>query len=116
MNTFSNMEVANVKRYYNLEYKLGSEHENDAKEINTFFKEFKEQYRKADSKKEFFRVNNIKDNDSILYNLKLLLDLFDWEEITIEKINKVAKEHKKKPENILKTLCRRIEEYEKIKR
>ena len=114
MKTFSNMEVANVKRYYNLECKLGENDKQQVEEINKIFQDFKKQYINADTKKEFFRANNIDDN-SLLYNLKLIFDLFEWQEITIEKINKVSKEQKKKPENILKTLCRRIEEYKSIK-
>ena len=114
MNIFiRNMEAnENVKRYYNLECKLGENDKQQVEEVNKFFEQFKEQYRNADTKKEFFRANNIDDN-SLVYNLKLMLDLFDWQEITIEKINKVAKEHNKKPEHLLNTICKRIENYYK---
>ena len=112
MNIFiRNMEANESVKRYELNCKLTQENEKDAKEINTFFKEFKEQYRNADTKKEFFRVNNIKDNDGILFNLKLILDMFNWQEITVETINKVAKLHKKKPEHLLNTICKRIENY-----
>lgn len=113
MNNISTMEGASVKRYNDLKCKLGENDIQQVEEINKFLQQFKGEYRKADSKKDFCRVNNIPDGStqSIIYNLKLIFDLFNWEEITIEKINKVAKEHKKKSENILKTMIRRIEEY-----
>ena len=116
MSTVNTMEgVKSVKRYYNIKCKLDDKDINKVEEVNKFFEQFKEDYINADSKKEFFRVNNIKDNDSAIYNLKLILDLFNWGEISVETINKIAKINKKKAENILKTLCRRIEDYKLIK-
>ena len=102
--------------YKEIKCKLGENDKQQVEDVNKFFQDFKKQYINADSKKEFFRANNITTNDSNLYNLKIMLDLFEWQEITIESINKVAKENKKKAENILKTLCRRIEEYENSRR
>ena len=117
MNIFiRNMEAnESVKRYQIIECKLGENDKQRVEDVNKFFEQFKKEYKKADSKKEFYKVNNLKDNDSTIYNLKLIFDLFNWQEITIESINKVSKLHKKKAENILKTLCRRIEEYKSIK-
>ena len=113
-NTFIDMEVnKGVKRYTNIKCKLGYEQADKVEEINKCFEQFKEQYRNADTKKEFFRINGINTNDSVIFSLKLILDLFNWGEITIEKINKVAKENKKKPEHLLNTICRRIENYYK---
>lgn len=98
-------------KHKEIKCKLTEKDEKAIEEVNKIFQEFKKQYTNADSKKDFFRVNNIKDNDSVIYNLKLIFDLFNWGEITIEKINKVAKEYKKKPEHLLNTICRRIEMY-----
>ena len=114
-NTITNMEGNGVKRYEIIKCKLGESDKQQVEEINKFFQDFKKDYINADTKKSFYKVNNIKDNDSAIYNLKLILDLFNWDEITIETINKIAKEHKKRAENLLKTLCRRIEEYKLIK-
>ena len=120
MNIFiTNMEGnGSVKRYYNdIKCKLGSEHEEKLEEINKCFEQFKEQYRKADSKKDFYKENDIKTNGTVIYNLKLLLDMFNWDDdITIEKINKIAKLQKKKPEHLLNTILRRIENYEDNRR
>lgn len=113
MNTLNTMEGVSVKRYKNdVKCKLGENDKQQVEEINKFLQEFKKQYTNADNKKEFFRVNNIPCNDSVLYNLKLIFDMFDWQEITIESINKVAKLHKKKSENLLKSLQRRIKDFQ----
>ena len=101
--------------YKEIKCKLGENDKQQIEEVNKFFEQFKTDYINADSKKEFFRVNNITD-DSVIFNLKLIFDLFNWEEITVETINKVAKLHKKKAENIQKTLCRRIQDYENSRR
>ena len=112
-NTFIDMEVnKGVKRYQIIKCKLEEKDINKVEEINKFFQDFKKEYRKADTKKAFYKLNDINTDDSIIYNLKLILDLFNWEEITVEKINKVSKEQKKKAENLLKTLQRRIKQYE----
>ena len=101
-----------IMNYNEIKCKLTQDDEIKVEEINEFLQEFKKQYTNADSKKEFFRINDIPCNDSVLYNLKLILDLFNWQEITIESINKVAKLHKKKSENLLKTLQRRIKDFQ----